>query len=65
MKNSEREPEIIRLWLERPEDKRTWNHLQVFEQWLRDNRSDLLPVGSATPYSMLGSILRHHIREQP
>ncbi len=34
MKKSEREPELIRLWEERPLDERTMNDVFIFTGWL-------------------------------
>lgn len=43
MNSAKRDPEIRRLWLERPEGQRTDNDVLPFYGWLWHNRRELLP----------------------
>ena len=62
MTNSERQREIILLWLHRSRDERTRNHVLTFYAWLKRERPDLVPVTRrGDPYQKLQSMLTHHI----
>ena len=63
MKDAERRPLLRKLWLERPEDKRTGNDVLAFYGWLEQNRPKLLKRGHGDPYQQLKVDLGGHIRE--
>ena len=62
MTNSDRQREIIPLWLQRPREERTRNHVLTFYAWLSRERPDLVPVTrGGDPYQKLQSMLTHHV----
>lgn len=63
MKKAEREIELIRLWLSRPQVERTPNDVLFFYAEIQQNFSHLLRGMHGDPYQSLKSVLRNHIRE--
>ena len=63
MKKNERDAEIIRRWLQRPQSERTMNDVFDFNNELQQKGSSLLYGIPGDPYQQLKSILRRHIRE--
>ena len=62
-KKSQREPELIRLWEQRPLDRRTMADVLEFTGWLEQNHSDLLPsTRYGDPYQQMKTVLRGRIR---
>ena len=63
MKKSEREPELIRLWMQRPSEGRTMMGLIEFTCWLEREHPELLPPRRyGDPYQQLQSVLRGRIQ---
>jgi hypothetical protein len=64
VKKEERTRETLRLWQQRPEDKRASNDVLAFYGWLAQNRPELLDSWRyGDPYQGLKVTLRGHIRE--
>jgi hypothetical protein len=62
MKKETREPELRRLWLERPKEGRRLNGVLAFYSWVAKNRPALLPQSRyGDPYQQLKSILKGFI----
>jgi len=59
----ERRLSLIQLWLQRPLEKRTRDHVLEFYGWLEQNRPELLKRGHGDPYQHLQADLSTHIRE--
>jgi len=60
MKDDEPQTALVRLWLDRSEDKCTEVHLMVFHGWLQRNRPELLSKRHfGDSYQNLKSDLRH------
>ncbi|MGB9455193.1 MAG: hypothetical protein WCB12_04075 [Bryobacteraceae bacterium] len=59
----EKDAELIRLWLLRPEDQRTDHDVLGYYGWLEQNKPELLTRGHGDPYQHLGPALRPYIRE--
>jgi hypothetical protein len=64
---SERSSVLIRLWLQRPADKRTADDVLSFHAVMEQEHPDLLSPRRAADnrYQELHSILRSHIRRSP
>jgi len=64
MKKVNRESELIRLWLRRPEDHRTMNDVLMFYGEIHSTRPELLGEERfGDPYQQMKSTLRAHIHE--
>ena len=62
MKDDECQIALVRLWLDRSEDKRTEDRLMGFQGWLQRNRPELLSKRHfGDSYQNLKSDLRSHI----
>ena len=65
MKNSDRDRQLLMLWLQTtPEDRRTVNDVFIFHGWLQSKRPDLLVNFRGDPYRGLKSVLARHIRDR-
>ena len=63
MNKSQREPELIRLWEQRPLDRRTMTDVLVFTNWIQENQPELLPPRRyGDPYQQMKSALRGRIQ---
>ena len=62
MKKADRDREVLRLWLDRPEDKRSAGDILTFCGWLVKHRGELLDY-YGDPYRGLKVTLSDHIRE--
>lgn len=55
---------LIRLWLERPEDKRrTTLHMLEFHAWIQLKRSYLLHGMQGDPWQTVAALIRPHLSE--
>jgi hypothetical protein len=65
MKKEDRERELIRLWQQRPKDKRTGNDVLAFYGEIYASHPELLgPPRYGDPYQQLQSTLSRHILGQ-
>ncbi len=62
-KYSKRRETLIQLWLQRPPEKRTRNHVLEFYGWLEENHRELLRRGHGDPYQHLQADLSSHVRD--
>ena len=60
---SARRAKLIELWLQRPAERRTGNHVLEFYGWLEQEHPELLRRGHGDPYQQLQSDLSTHIRK--
>jgi len=58
----EKEQELVRLWLERPKDKRTANDVRAFYGWLTQNCPHLSPQSHGDAYQAVFAIIRKYER---
>lgn len=64
VKRADLEPEIRRLWMQRPADRRTGNDVLIFYNELARDRPDLLAFkASGDKYQVLKSVLHGLINE--
>ena len=61
MRDSERQPELLHLWLQRSEQERTENQVLAFYGQLVRTRPELLKRGHGDPYQQLKVDLDGHI----
>lgn len=62
MTKEQREPELKRLWLQRPREKRTMNDLLAFTVSLQQECPELLPSSRyGDPYQQLKVVLSDYI----
>jgi len=62
MTDADRRAQLIRLWLERPEEERaTETGPLLFYHWVEKNRPDLLAHGKGDPYQHLKVDLTGHL----
>ena len=63
MSSTGREAELIRLWLQRPDDRRSMDDVLVFYSEIARNRPDLVPRMRSTedPHQRMKFILRSYI----
>jgi hypothetical protein len=58
-----RDAEILGLWFQRPEDKRTGLDMIDFYHWLEQQRPDLVPPGPATdPFQPIKALIQPHTK---
>ncbi len=62
MTKNDRNSELIRLWLRRPEDEKTETGVLIFYRWLQQNRQELPLSRYGDPYQQLKTILRPYIK---
>ena len=62
-KVSERVQKLTAVWLARPPEERTANHVLSFYGWLEENHPELLRRGHGDPYQHLQAELSPHIRK--
>jgi len=60
MKDTERQAQLLSLWLQRPPDKRSSNDAFAFYGELARTHSDLLKRGQGDPYQQLKVDLQGH-----
>ncbi len=54
MRDADRRAELLQLWLQLPEEERTYETGPLnFYQWVKNNRPDLLVNGPGDPYQRL------------
>ena len=63
MKEDERLRQLISLWLDRPEHRRTENDVVVFYRWLEEYHPELLKRRESDTYQQLNVDLQKYIRE--
>ena len=63
VKEDDRLRQLISLWLDRPEHRRTENDVAVFYRWLEEFHSELLKRRESDPYQQLKVDLQKHIRK--
>jgi hypothetical protein len=63
MKDTERLPQLLFLWLQRPIEKRTENDVLIFYGELERGHPELLKRGKGDPYQQLKVDLHGHIHE--
>ena len=63
MNNEDRKRAIIDLWLKRPPDERTRNHVFDFYGWLKQERRELIPAThkGKDPYQLLQAWLTPYL----
>jgi len=61
--NEDRKRAIIQLWLKRPPDERTRNHVSAFYGWLDQNRRELRPAThkGKDPYQLVQAWLTPYV----
>ena len=63
VKDDERLRQLIPLWLDRPEHRRTENDVVIFYRWLEEYHPELLKRREGDPYQQLKVDLRDYIRK--
>jgi hypothetical protein len=64
MKAEEQERQIVDLWRQRPQARRTHDDVLTFYGWLSEHQSALVP-GEPGSYQKLRTVLRDYLVEPP